>query len=98
MLEDNTARILLYILLIVDGVTTYVVINFYGAKEANPIMKFIMDRIGTISALVLSRLVGLYFIVFNMYTGNNVSIALWVLVVVFLFASVNNCYQIFKSS
>lgn len=47
--------LLLALLQIADGVLTHLGLN-RGAKEANPVMRFLIERIGQVPALVAAKL------------------------------------------
>ncbi len=85
--------ILIVALQVLDGVTTYYAMTKLNAKEANPVARYLMDKIGFIPALVVLKaaVVGI-FVVY--------SYPLWFYVLVAaLYTGIvgNNAYVIYKS-
>lgn len=44
-----------YILQIADGVTTYIALKLPGSREGNPVIRWVMDRIGILPAIVMIK-------------------------------------------
>lgn len=44
-----------YLMQIADGVTTYIALKLPGSKEGNPAIRWVMDRIGILLAIVIIK-------------------------------------------
>jgi len=94
--------VIIGIWLVFDGVTTWFVFSKLGHHQAelNPIMRFLMDKIGFEASLILTRvlyLVPLQFLYHPLKDGGKLELALMVFLLLFVFAlTINNTIAVLK--
>ena len=74
------------------GTTWYALDRVSGAYEANPLMRWLFGKVGVIAGLIgtkIAFIAGVYFL-------QPASIALWVLIVIYLVVIGNNLYQLLR--
>ena len=47
--------VVFYVMQVLDGVTTYIALKLPGFKEGNPAVRWVMDRIGILPAIVIIK-------------------------------------------
>lgn len=81
----------LIILNVADAITTYIALSKDGVTEGNPIIKYLIDRIGVIGALLLAK--GSVVVFLLVITLNGTVMPIWLvgpLVVFYIWVVINN--------
>lgn len=73
---------------VLDGITTNIALTKYGGKEANPIMAWVIKKIGIRFAMFIPLIIFFFFVLFYWQTTN--SSTLFGLSIVYLAVIINN--------
>ena len=94
---ENILVIILLFLNILDAITTYKALTIPGLAEGNPIMKFLMNKLGIIGALLVAK--GIVFSMFLYFLIANITITYFItlpVIVFYIFVVINNIKLIKK--
>lgn len=94
---ENILVIILLFLNILDAITTYTALKIPGLAEGNPIMKFLMSKLGIIGALIASK--GIVFAMFLYFLIANINITYFItipLIIFYIVVVINNIKLIKK--
>lgn len=93
---ENILVIILLFLNILDAITTYTALKIPGLAEGNPIMKFLMSKLGIIGALIVSK--GIVFSVFLYLLIDNITVSYFITIplIIFYIVVVINNYNLIK--
>lgn len=65
--------VVFYVMQIADGVTTYIALKLPGSKEGNPAVRWVMDRIGILPAILIIKAAYIVLMYFGAHTmGANI--------------------------